>query len=63
MAKPKKTLLELLKLLDKKKAMTKGEIIVALHTSRKTGWKICIEAEDKGLIEKDVFDRYTLTII
>ena len=61
MAKPKKTLLELLKLLDKKKAMTKGEIIVALHTSRKTGWKICIEAEDKGLIEKDVFNRYTLT--
>jgi predicted transcriptional regulator len=63
MAKPKKTLLELLKLLDKKKAMTKGEIIVALHTSRKTGWKICIEAEDKGLIEKDVFNRYTLTTL
>jgi len=63
MAKPKKTLLELLKLLDKKKAMTKGEIIVALHTSRKTRWKICIEAEDKGLIEKDVFNRYTLTTL
>jgi hypothetical protein len=63
MAKPKKTLLELLKLLDKKKAMTNGEIVVALHISRKTGWKICIEAENKGLIEKDVFNRYTLTII
>jgi hypothetical protein len=63
MAKPKKALLELLKLVDKKKAMTKNEINVSLHISRKTGWKNCKEAEDKHWIEKDVFNRYTLTTL
>jgi predicted transcriptional regulator len=63
MAKPKRALFELLKLLDNKKVMTRGEIVAALHISRKTRWETCNEAEDKGLIEKDVFNRYTLTTL
>ena len=63
MAKQKKILLQLLILLDKKKMMTRGEIIAALHISRKTGWENCNEAEDKRWIEKDGFNRYTLTTL
>ena len=62
MAKPKKILLRLLKVLAEK-PMTNGEITRSLHTSRTSTWKNCREAEDKGLIEKDAFNRYTLTTL
>jgi hypothetical protein len=62
MAKPKTTLLQLVRLLAKN-PMTIDELTTSLHTSRKTVWKNRKEAESKRLIEKDAFNRYALTAL
>ena len=60
MAKPKKSLLKLLRLLHKK-PMTKGEVRIPLKVNRKTVYVNVEEALEKRWIEEDELKRYHLT--
>jgi predicted transcriptional regulator len=62
MAKPKKSRLQYLQVLAEK-PMTINEIANKLNISRKTEWKARRDLVNKGLIKKDAFDRYSLTIL
>src|SRR5215210_2982001 len=61
MAKPKESLLKLLRLLHKK-PMTKREIRSALKVHRKTEYVNVKEALEKRWIEEDELNRYHLTL-
>ena len=61
MAKPKKVLIRLLHLLNKK-PLAKGEIRRAIKINRKTEYQNCREAIEKGWIEEDRLGIFRLTI-
>ena len=62
MARPKKNLEKLLKLLDRN-PLTRYNIHSALKADRKTVYRNITEAQRKGWIEKDSLGRYRLTTL